>query len=118
MTDPNMTCYNNKLVLRRYSYGKEKSVILWILLLLTSLHRCDSAVTNNNTSTNETSVTTPEKVVTVSNLTLYVNAPGAVFVCRNICSCRYSSVSCKTPDTLKEIPLMLYDWQTSNVTQL
>ena len=67
-------------------------------------------------SLNETDL--PETVVVVSNMTLFGNSPDAVNVCLHKCRCVLTSVTCSTPNTLTEIPLMMYSWQTENVTDL
>ena len=100
---------------------EQKTLMFVVILFVLS---CSSVTinnnnNNNNNSNNNSNETLPsQQMVTLSNVTLFVNSPSAKFVCNNICKCMSTrsfddygyddkqKVSCQIPDTLKEIPLM------------
>ena len=130
--------YRNPLN-KNYSY-EQRTLICVMIFFVSSCSPTINNSSNNITITNSNSkgnssisnslnqTTASLKIVTVSNVTLFVDSPAEEFVCRTICTCRsfrYSkddpdthSVSCQIPDTLAEIPLMQYWNQTENVHEL
>ena len=124
---------NDKSINKSYSY--EQKTLMFVVILFVS--SCSSVTinnnnnNNNNNSNNNSNETLPsQQMVTLSNVTLFVNSPSAKFVCNNICKCTSTrsfddygyndkhKVSCQIPDTLKEIPLMPRWNVTVHVTEL
>ena len=116
---------NDKSLNNSYSY--QRKTLMFVVILFVS--SCSSAtINNNNNNSNETLPS--QQMVTLSNVTLFVNSPSAKFVCDNICKCTSTrsfddygyddkhKVSCQMPDTLKEIPLMPRWNVTVRVTEL
>ena len=83
--------------------GKNCLIFLWLYLYQTV------------DCSNETAV--PE-IVAEPSFTLYTSYGDDVNVCKFYCRCAYTFVTCSTTNTLLEIPLMKYGWQTGNVTDL
>ena len=118
---------NDKSLNKSYSY--QRKTLMFVVILFVS--SCSSATINNNNNNNNSNETLPsQQMVTLCNVTLFVNSPSAKFVCNNICKCTSTrsfddygyddkhKVSCQIPDTLKEIPLMPRWNVTVHVTEL
>ena len=119
---------NDKSLKKSYSY-KQKTLMFVVILFVSS---CSSAAINNNNNNNNNSNETfpSQQMVTLSNVTLFVNSPTTEYVCDSICKCTSTrsfddygyddkhKVSCQMPDTLKEIPLMPRWNVTVHVTEL
>ena len=109
----------------------EQKTLMFVVILFVSSCSSVTINNNNNNSNNNSNETLPsQQMVTLSNVTLFVNSPSAKFVCNNICKCTSTrsfddygyndkhKVSCQIPDTLKEIPLMPRWNVTVHVTEL
>ena len=146
-----MGYYRKLFINKSYSCG-QKTLMFVLILFVSSLSSIATMTTNNNSSSNSNNnhnsssnnnnssnsnsnsnsddssseTLASQKMVTRSNLTLFVKSPTTDDVCTmGICQCKSwptvpgkHTVSCQNPDTLKEIPLMRLWTITVNITEL
>ena len=136
---------NDNSLNKSYSH-KQRTFMFMVILFVSS---CNSTINNNNNNhyhnnsnsnntnnynnNNNLNETLPsqQQVVTLSNITLFVNSPTGARVCFPNCKCDSNrmifneydyddkhTVYCQIPDTLKEVPLIPRRNITIHVTDM